>query len=71
MPIQVYEITLTNGVKVDHSEPCEHSEYDLLERYAKAGQNDLVELNLPMFRSMYVPKRNIFSILTTDVICDD
>lgn len=68
MALQLYNVHLVNGDVLQVGE-----DYDLrgpqtiVNRFYKAGDNDILEFRTP-FTSMYVPRKSILFVATADVL---
>ena len=68
MTVQLYNIHLTNGEVLQVGEDYDlHGAQTIVNRFYKAGDNDILEFQTP-FTSMYVPRKHILFIATADVL---
>lgn len=68
MTVQLYNIHLTNGEVLQAGEDYDlHGAHTIVNRFYKAGDNDILEFQTP-FTSMYVPRKHILFIATADVL---
>ena len=66
--VQLYNIHLTNGEVLQVGEDYDlHGAQTIVNRFYKAGDNDILEFQTP-FTSMYVPRKHILFIATADVL---
>ena len=68
MTVQLYNIHLTNGEVLQVGEDYDlHGAQTIVNRFYKAGGNDILEFQTP-FTSMYVPRKHILFISTAKVL---
>ena len=68
MTVQLYNIHLINGEVLQVGEDYDlHGSQTIVNRFYKAGDNDILEFQTPI-TSMYVPRKHILFIATADVL---